>query len=106
MQDVDSSSLSNRLRKGRLRGQVVGFGLAIFLVPALLSISPEELVRQWCPANAFYTRASGLGWSFGPAVLLALCFPFLLVLLLSRVDLSAWLGAISTLRPRGRYFTP
>jgi hypothetical protein len=106
MQDVGSTGPSTRRRKHSFTWHILVIVLGIALVPALMSISPDELVRRWCPVNSFYTRGFDLGSSFMPAVFLAGCFPFLVVLVWSRVNLSASSGALSPPWTRWRYFIP
>jgi len=83
------------------------FGAMIALAPVMAFILhwPEQLQSEWCPSLTFHHEdiTSGL------QILVALTGGFssvsgLTLLLLSRVDLSAWSGGYGAPKPRSRYF--
>jgi hypothetical protein len=106
MQNIGSSEPTAARRKLSPTGLILTIGLGLVLVLALLFISPTEMANKWCPASSFYTRILRLGSSFAPSVFLALCFPPLATLLLSRLDLSVLWNVPAPPGPRWRYFTP
>jgi hypothetical protein len=106
MQNIESSDPVAPRRKLSLTGQILASGLGLVFFLALLLVSPTEMANKWCPASSFYTRGFHLGSSFAPSVFLALCFPALTGLLLSRLDLSVLSNVSAPPGPRWRYFTP
>jgi hypothetical protein len=74
------------------------------LAPIISSIMPYNLQRNWCPPSTFFHEGLQGELKFIAFIPGFLAAAALCALLVGRIDLSAWSGAYSRPKPRGKCF--